>query len=178
MKFLGIVRANPVEYVQRFGPSLKVSKDLPQFVSDIKCPEGIQLAAQHKYKGVHELEGDIEALKLVDLDKEGLSEYKDYLQRLFGSVRSSRDDTLSSKASSPQPETLSTVENAIEEAFKAVADSTGSIDISEASRVVSKLNNRLSRNFGEKDVHSFYQALNVKSDRLSIDDFKKAYYNV
>ena len=32
LKYLGIVRANPVEYVQRFGPSLKVSKDLPQFV--------------------------------------------------------------------------------------------------------------------------------------------------
>ena len=32
LKFLGIVRANPVEYVQRFGSSLKVSKDLPKFV--------------------------------------------------------------------------------------------------------------------------------------------------
>jgi len=125
---------------------------------------------------MHELEGDIEALKLVDLDKEGLSEYKDYLQRIFGSARSSRDDTSSTKSQSP--ETLSTVENAIEEAFKAIADNTGSIDISEASRVVSKLNSRLSKNFGEKDVNSFYQALHVKSDRLSIDDFKKAYFNV
>lgn len=151
-------------------------------VTDIKCPDGIALAADHKYKQVHELEGDIEALKLVDLEKEGLSEYKDYLKRIFGSARSSRDVTRSSSSksnsSSPQPETLSTVENAIEEAFKSIADNSGSIDISEASRVVSKLNSRLSRNFGEKDVNSFYQALNVKSDRLSIDDFKKAFYNV
>ena len=149
-------------------------------VTEIKCPEGISLAANHKYKAVHELEGDIEALKLIDLEKEGLSEYKDYLKRIFGSVRSSRDETtLSYKSSSPQQETLSTVETAIEEVFAQVADSTGSIDVSEASRVVSKLNSRLSAlNFGVKDVHSFYQALHVTSDRLSIDDFKKAYFNV
>jgi hypothetical protein len=32
IKHLGIVRANPTEYVDRYGSSLKCSKDLPQFI--------------------------------------------------------------------------------------------------------------------------------------------------
>ena len=81
-KYLGIVRANPNEYVQRYGNALKVPSDLPPLVNDIKNPEGLVLAADYKYNGMHELEGDLEALKFVDLEREGLSEYKTYLQRL------------------------------------------------------------------------------------------------
>jgi hypothetical protein len=36
-------------------------------VLDLPTPDGITLAAEYKYNPVHELEGDIEALKLVDL---------------------------------------------------------------------------------------------------------------
>jgi len=82
IKYLGVIRANPVEYVQRYGTSLKTSRELPDFVLDIKTPEGIVLAADYKYNTVHELEGEVAALKLVDLDREGLSEYRSYLQRL------------------------------------------------------------------------------------------------
>lgn len=32
IKHLGIVRANPTEYVDRYGSSLKCAKDLPQFI--------------------------------------------------------------------------------------------------------------------------------------------------
>ena len=81
-KYLGIVRANPVEYVQRYGQSLTVSNDLPQFVLDIATPNGLVLAADSKFKGPYELEGDIEALRLIDLEKEGLGEYKSYLTKL------------------------------------------------------------------------------------------------
>ena len=80
---MGVIRANPVEYVQRYGTSLKTSRELPDFVLDIKTPEGIVLAADYKYNNVHELEGEVAAFKLVDLDREGLSEYSSYLQR-FG----------------------------------------------------------------------------------------------
>lgn len=44
-KDLGIVRANPVEYVQRYGSSLKRSIELPSFVKEIKPPDGVILAA-------------------------------------------------------------------------------------------------------------------------------------
>ena len=80
-KYLGIIRANPAEYVARYGPSLKTSSELPDFVLDIKPPSGVVLAADHKPSSVPELEGDLHALNLIDLDKEGLSEYRSQLLR-------------------------------------------------------------------------------------------------
>lgn len=51
-KYLGIIRANPVEYVQRYGNQLKTASELPNFVLDIKPPEGIVLAADYQYNQV------------------------------------------------------------------------------------------------------------------------------
>jgi hypothetical protein len=81
-KYLGVIRANPVEYVQRYGATLKIARDLPDFVLDIKTPEGLVLAADYQYNAVHELEGDVRALGFVDLDREGLSEYRAMLAKL------------------------------------------------------------------------------------------------
>jgi long-subunit acyl-CoA synthetase (AMP-forming) len=36
---LGIVRANPAEYVQKYGSSLKSTEELPQFVLDINLQD-------------------------------------------------------------------------------------------------------------------------------------------
>lgn len=81
-KYLGIIRANPVEYVQRYGSTLKTSRELPDFVLDIKPPAGVVLAADYQYNQVHELEGDLHALRLIDLEREGLGEYRAQLARL------------------------------------------------------------------------------------------------
>ena len=43
---------------------------------EIKTPEGIVLAAEYHSQSVHELEGDLAAFKLVDLDAEGLADYR------------------------------------------------------------------------------------------------------
>ena len=80
MKYLGVIRANPVEYVQRYGAELKVSSALPQFVLDIKTPADVGvLAADYQAKALMELEGQLEGFAFVDLDKEGLSEYRAFL---------------------------------------------------------------------------------------------------
>jgi hypothetical protein len=61
---------------------LRVASDIPEYVANIKTPDGLVLAANYRYNNLHELEGDIQALRLVDLDREGLAEYRAYLQRL------------------------------------------------------------------------------------------------
>ena len=43
----------------------------------IKTPEGLRLAAE--VQEPVELVGDLHAMKYLDLDKEGLGEYRDYL---------------------------------------------------------------------------------------------------
>ena len=83
LKYLGIIRANPNEYMNRFGSTLKTSKDLPNFVLDIKPPNGIKLAADTSSEQIYELEGDVEALQYVDLEKEGLNEYKSQLAQVL-----------------------------------------------------------------------------------------------
>ena len=171
-KYLGIVRANPAEYVQKYGPTLKQTEELPQFVLDIKNPDGLSLAATHRYNPIHELEGDVEALKLVDLDREGLSEYKPYLQRLFNNKQPESATSSSSNIFS------SSLESAIENIFSSIdVNNTGSIDISEASRVVLKLNNRMGRNYGEKEVVEFFNSLDKDGTKaLSLEEFKKALF--
>jgi hypothetical protein len=80
VKDLGVIRANPTEYISRFGNFLKAPNDLPDFVKEIKPPSGLVLAA-HAPMPKFELEGDLHALSMIDLDREGLSEYKSYLHQ-------------------------------------------------------------------------------------------------
>ena len=82
LKNLGIIKANPSEYIQKYGDALKNSKDMPKFVLDIKAPNGLVLAADYIYNPIYELEGQLDALKLIDLELEGLSEYKPQIEKL------------------------------------------------------------------------------------------------
>lgn len=86
-KNLGVHKANPLEYAHMYRDQLLNESQLPQFVHEIKNPEEIQLANEKNYRNrrhgvVYDLEGDIDALKLVDLDKEGLSEYRSFINSM------------------------------------------------------------------------------------------------
>lgn len=83
--FLGVNRVDPNDYIKNFGDTLKDPADLPSFVNEIKTPDGIVLAAHEPKKtttnAYYDLEGDIHALDYIDLEKEGLGEYKSYLKQ-------------------------------------------------------------------------------------------------
>ena len=84
----GVVRADPAEYLAKYGSSLSSFSELPDFVKSIEPAFG-QLAATTTTTGTlasRELEGDISALALVDLDKEGLSQYKPFVQTVLKST--------------------------------------------------------------------------------------------
>ena len=153
-KYLGVIRANPAEYVSQYGSSLKLSRDLPQFVLDIKTPEGLVLADGFKYNSLYELYGDVSALKLVDLAANGLGEY--------ASMVSSFSDRSS---------------DAVEAAFRAVdVNNNGSISLREASSMLLRLNSTLGRTYGEKELQVFFQALDTNRDgQLSLEELKKAF---
>lgn len=59
---------------------------MPRFAHECKPPKGLVLAssplstANSKRKVVYELIGDIDALKLIDLEREGLGEYKSLIK--------------------------------------------------------------------------------------------------
>ena len=79
--YLGVARADPDEYVEKYGrANLTELGKMPEFVDEIRTPEYLgPLAAEVGRAGggerVCRLEGEIEALRLVDLEAEGLGEY-------------------------------------------------------------------------------------------------------
>ena len=70
-----------------FGDSLRTAAEIPQYILDIQSPNGLVLAADYSYNPVHELEGQVEALNLVDLESEGLEMYIPQVRRAMARVR-------------------------------------------------------------------------------------------
>lgn len=75
INWLGVEIVDPNEYAAKHGNTLIKTENLPQFVKDLDVESGFQ---QHVNEILNdfELEGDVHALKYLDLDKEGLSKYK------------------------------------------------------------------------------------------------------
>ena len=197
-KYLGVIRANPVDYVQRYGNSLISSDELPDFIKEIKTPDGIFLAADSK-DYIDELEGDVEALNLVDLDKEGLGHYKSYLSNfsnkkthsststsfsrrnsnyiMLGEVGSTTSQS-SHSASTKSPFSSNIQLNVlIESLFKQVdINETGHISISEAENLLIRLNDRIGKKYGDYDVKAFFKNFDKNNKGfLNLEEFRRAF---
>lgn len=82
-KLIGISKTNPSDYLAHHGELLDKNDRKPKKITKhikahVKAPKGVRLGVKYK-PDVPKLIGDIEALKLIDLDACGLSEYKSYL---------------------------------------------------------------------------------------------------
>lgn len=186
-KYLGIIRANPHDYVQRFGNNLILSENLPQFVTEIKTPSGIVLAADSKQNRFYELEGDIQALNLIDLEKEGLSEYRNFLEnnlrKLSNSNFYSTSDVGDYSVAHGITNTYSqadNIETLIEYIFRSIdRNNNGRISVEDAEKILLRLNSRLDRKYGEDDVRAFFTALDINNDgTLDLKEFKRAFLNL
>ena len=189
-KYLGVVRANPADYVATYGAQLKLSQDLPDFVFEVKTPEGLVLAADYKPASFHELEGDLHALKLVNLEQEGLGIYRDYLVRLgvlegaaANLIQASASFSASSAsvaASASAAASVSALNDLITQIFRTIdTNNNGRINVEDAEKTLLRLNSRLGRRYGEDDVRAFFSALDVNNDgSLDLEEFRKAFMNV
>lgn len=165
-KDLGVVRANPIEYVQRYGSSLKRAIELPSFVKEIRPPAGVTLAAESGSSNFYELEGDVYALNLVDLEREGLVEYKYSLKQVEAS-NSAIESTISSS------ENLEFVN----ELFRSLElESNSTVSLSEAERIFSKLYTRLGKRFNDLDAKSIFSSIDFDSEgRIDVINVRKAF---
>jgi hypothetical protein len=170
VKYLGVIKANPAEYVQRYGAELKVHTALPQFVLDIKTPSEVgQLAAEYRSSGLYELEGALEGFTFVNLDNEGLSEYR---EQLLG--KGIRD--LGAGSASASSSSSSGVAAAAGQVFDMVdSDKSGEITIDEAMSIVLRLNSQLKRSYGETEVKAFFTALSGGSDNITKATFVQGF---
>lgn len=186
IKYLGVIRANPVEYVQRYLGSLTEAKELPQFVKDIKTPDNLVLAAEYRKVGLMELYGDIDALRLINLEGEGLGEYKDYSlglrsrQRFSTQIEIQETALIQSHMTSQKISLRSDTLAIIEQIFRSIdKNNSGLVTFDDASKVVLRLNSRLGRSYGEDDVKALFDDLDANNDgSISFDEFKKAFVNL
>jgi hypothetical protein len=72
-KNLGVENADPQEYRNRYGHELKQPCEVPSLCPCIKPP-------QQDCGCEQELVGDVHALRLVDLERNGLGNYRKYVQ--------------------------------------------------------------------------------------------------
>ncbi len=184
VKYLGEVRADPNDYIRRFGPTLKDSREISRVIRDIVAPkevEGRLARYLSQSSRVCELEGDLEALGLVDLDKEGLSEYRDQLVRL-GIVKEVPDAVVVSKppvavkaanGRKVNPEIINAIFNHIDR------DSNGYLSQEEACSIFLRINDRLGRSYGEDDVNHFFYDLDRNGDgTINVEEFRVAFNNL
>ncbi|RNA41359.1 hypothetical protein BpHYR1_043584 [Brachionus plicatilis] len=183
-KYLGIIRANPAEYVSRYGESLKASSQLPDFVLGIKPPQGVTLAAERPFSQVHILEGEVHALKLVDLDREGLAEYKSQVDRSsFGDGGQSGLEKYTDKyfssgynlQSAQMFKSEMSMADLVTDIFNEEdMDQSGSLSVEEARKLMQKLNAQLNTDY--EDVERFLSALDRDQDgRISLKELRKAF---
>jgi hypothetical protein len=169
-KDLGVIRANPVEYVERYGASLKSHLEFPSIAKEIRPPVGVVLAAEWNAPSLIDLEGDIQALNLIDLDREGLGEYRAWLLKYLGGSSTSSTSVVQQQSFGVSIGQILNV--VLAELFHSV-DTSGDARISanEAENVVLKLNQRLGRSYSTQDAGAFLRSLDSNKDGFV--DFKE-----
>ena len=171
---MGVVRADPNEYVAKFGETLRTCAELPDFVKNIRHPDNIPLACDQP-PPVCRLEGDLDALSLIDLDREGLSEFKAYLQPKL------QTSTLHSTMTYTEPMTRlvqssSSMENVLSQIMQVVEmQNRNKLSESEAKVILALLNEKLGRKYSEQQAERFLDSINPhRLEWIDLNSFKNA----
>jgi hypothetical protein len=82
IKCLGVYEVDPDEYERAYSNELLNPEEIPDI--HIELPNGHELASRAYYNELPPLVGDVEALKLIDLDKVGLGQYKPFVNMMNG----------------------------------------------------------------------------------------------
>lgn len=171
-KFLGVIRADPADYAKRYGDSLLNAEELPLFVKEIPTPSGLILASEQAPQSNYNLIGDTDALQLVDLDKEGLKEYKPKLntEEMEKNYKTETETTNNEK-------TLSDLVECIFESI--VGNKNGRIHFENAQRVILRVNSSLGRKLTESHVNSFLFSLDPsRNGWFNLEEFKIAFFKL
>jgi hypothetical protein len=159
-KDLGVIRADPNDYVSRYGVALLSYLQFPEFVRafNLRAPSGFQFAHDFTYASLLELEGDVSALNLINLDEHGLGEYRAWLAKFLGGGNVSAPPSFSISIGAM-------LEAVLSELFSSV-DTSGDarIAVNEAQSVLLKLNQRLGRSYSNDDAVSFMRTLDKNGD--------------
>jgi hypothetical protein len=170
--------------------------ELPPFVKEIKPPAGMTLAADSASTTVYELEGDVYALNLVDLEREGLVEYRYLLKQVKASENNENKSQLESRSTNnASNNNISNNKNHTNSRLSqsqigspSVADiirdiiqlfnmnERNTISLTEAENIISRSSYRLGRNLEDKEIKEFFQAVQIDADgNIRNDEFQRVF---
>ena len=156
------MKSNPDEYIKKYADEIRSRSVVDQIVPQIHA--GTQNNSDEK-SPVLELEGDIEALKLVDLDREGLSGYRKFLKEQNIKLVTHKASRPSSTKSNDDNQSTKSSKSNFDSAFLnyflansfATKDENGFLKIKrrEGLKLFKKLNKALSLNFSKQEMVNF-----------------------
>ncbi len=174
---LGIVKTDPQEYANKYANEIKSKSAVDKIMPQIQT--GFPTNNDDK-SPVFELEGDVEALKLVDLDQEGLSSYKNFLRKQkvkLVTPKTSRANSTKSVQSSDDNQSTKSFDSAFLNYFLAnsfaTKDENGFLKIKrrEGLKLFKKLNQALSLNFSKEEMVNF--VCGFQRDSAAFIDFNE-----
>lgn len=154
---LGTQMADPNEYIRRHGSEILRHEEFKAAAARVGAPESVLVSESHRHIGLPELEGDIEALKFIDLERTGLSEYRSYLSRLGVSY----DAAAFSSTANP----LGFVNT----------EASNFISMTEAQSIANNINAGAEKPANEADIRAYFDSLDTNHDgKISYDEFRAA----
>lgn len=177
---LGTVIADPNDYMRRFGDSVIEADQLPNYVRKLPPPKGKRFAADLNLPQTPPpLYGDLHALRLIDLDREGLGEYKPQLVRTPTGSHMTRIRSGCSRSTSATNGSFNSSGNRgasplINNIFSNInLNRSGHISIDEMNKTFSKLNNCLGRDYGQAELNEFFKNMDSNRDGyVDLAEFK------
>lgn len=173
VRYLGVVDADPAEYLRRYKDELLPADKLPDFIKQVKPPSNLKLAADLGPSRPYELEGDIEVFRHINLEKVGMTEYKEFLASKGIQTKSTQSGCELVKTTDAK------LSEQIEGLFKTLdTNNDGLIGSHDAERLLLKLNSTYNRNYGENESKAFFNYLsasNKDQSQVDLKTFKKAF---
>lgn len=154
----GIFNTDPTKYSSKFKDEILTK--LPDFTDKIARPRGIILAAEKQDDYLPELVGDVDALMLIDLEKAGLAEYKEYLEnKLQNSSKNKSIDETAFKL------------------FKSIETAkSGLVRIDDVLKVLYGLNMCFGKKYTQSELKNYLNSLDIDfDDHLNFKQFSNAY---
>lgn len=177
---LGVVKADPEDYMAKYGSSLTSYDDLPDFIKEMKPPERLLLASQQNSTRLsHRLEGDLDALRLVDLEKESLSEYKSFLEKNSSMLDINRSQTIF-EWDTPYEDFQSSISDELmfeQVLYKVQPQSKHVLTMDEAKAIMKLVKENKGKRFNEHEAEKLF--LNMcpnKENRVDVVKFKRALF--
>lgn len=163
IKTVGVFEVDPKKYLQKYGHEALAYKKLPKIAKNIPAPDGLTLAGDNPQKPCPPIEGDIECLRLLDLEKVGLADCK-YCPS------ESQQFNKSSNSSNSSDLVL------IQDLFRSIDyENSGFVYIEDVEKVLCGI---IGEKKGKKNLKKYLRSLDSDKDKhLSFHEFKTAFLN-